>query len=252
MGKSLALKVFLLIYFFITYSASYAQNVATDATIQPSSLDSALSVYHRTLYPETGLYNGSEYAYNAYYPFVINEGNPFFISKDFSVGSVFYNNVLYENVPLLFDIIKEEVLIRDLSKMYIMRLNNDNINWFKIWGHSFVHLKQDSGTNSPVHTGFYDELYKGNVSLYKKVSKIFKENTASAQGVNKYVVENNEYFIKKNGQYFRIKNKKSMLFVIDDKQKQVQQFIRKNRLKFKKNKDDSFAKAVAFYDGINK
>ena len=139
------------------------------------------------------MYNGSEYAYNAYYPFTINEGDPFFQSKTFDTGAVFYNNVLYENVPLLFDIVKEELLTHDPTNNYIMRLNNERVKWFIIWGHTFVRLNHDSANNSPLHTGFYDLLYNGNTSLYKRDLKIFKENTASFQGLNKYLAETNEY-----------------------------------------------------------
>jgi hypothetical protein len=246
-----ALKVFLSIVLFISFSNSHAQNFSADTTIKSSFTDSALNIYHRTLYPETGLYNGSEYGYNVYYPFIINEGDPFYISKNFSDGSVFYNNVLYKNVPLLFDIIKEELLIRDPGKIYIIRLNSENIKQFNIWGQTFIRISPDSGTNAALHAGFYDELYKGNVSLYKKVLKKFKENAASAQGLNKYVVERDEYFIKKDNQYFRIKNKKSLLLVTNNKKKEIEQFIKKNKLNLRKHPDESFTKVVAYYDGIN-
>jgi hypothetical protein len=246
-----AVKVFLIICFFITLSDSFAQNFVSDTSSKTSFVDSAVAVYHRTLAPEPGLYNGSQYAYNAYYPFVINEGDPFFISKDFTNGTVFYNGVQYNNVTLLFDIIHEDLLTHDPAKIYILKLNADNVKWFKIWDHMFVRLKQDSGTNSPIHTGYYDVLYSGKISIYKKVQKIFKENSASSSGVNKYVVETDEYFIKKNNVYFSIKNKKSLLAVLDEKGKEVGKFMKKNRLKLKKNKDNDFAKVAAFYEGIN-
>ena len=101
-------------------------------------------------------------------------------------------------------------------------------------------------------SGFYDVLYNGNTALYKRVSKIFKENSASFQGINDYVVESDEYFVKKDNQYYKVKNKKSLLLMImSNKKKDVEQFIKKNRLNFKKDTDDALIKTLAYYDGIN-
>jgi hypothetical protein len=208
-------------------------------------------LYHHFLSPETGLYNGSQYTYAAYYPFPINEGHPFFQSKEFSAGSVFYNNILYENVPLLFDIIKEELLINDPSHVFIIKLNKERIGWFIIWGHTFVRPVPDNTKNTVLNPGFYDLLYNGNTALLKKVTKTLKENSASIEGINDYIVESDEYFIKKNNQYYKIKNKKSLMIIMDDKKKEIGQFIKKNKLSLKKNTDDALKRILAFYDEIN-
>ena len=100
-------------------------------------------------------------------------------------------------MPLLYDIVKGELLTHDPTNNYVIRLNTERVQSFIISGHKFVRLNQDNDKGSPLRTGFYDLLYNGNTALYKRVSKIFKENTASFQGLNKYVVESNEYFIKK-------------------------------------------------------
>jgi hypothetical protein len=241
----------LLCTFFINSYQAFSQNFITDTSGDSSSFQSAVNLYHRFLTPETGLYNGSEYAYNAYYPFTINEGHPFFQSKTFDTGAVFYNNVLYENVPLLYDIVKEELLTHDPTNNYIMRLHNERIKWFIIWGHTFIRLNQDNAKSSPLHPGFYDLLYNGNTALYKRVSKIFKENTASFQGVNIYAVESNEYFVKKDNQYYTVKNKKSLLLIMNNKKKEVAQFIKKNKLKLRKAPEYALIRIVAYYDGIN-
>lgn len=242
--------IFLLSAFLLNSNKVFSQNFIADTLQETSRLHNAINLYHQYLSPESGLYDGSEYAYNAYYPFTINEGHPFFQSRNFDTGSVFYNNVLYEKVPLLFDIIKEELLIHDPSGIYIIRLNSERIGWFTIWGHTFIRLIVDSATNYSLHTGFYDLLYNGKASLYHKVSKHFQENSASLQGLNKYVVESHKYFIKKDNQYYKVKNKKSLLTVLNNKKKEVAQFIKRNKLNLRKEKNDALIKIVTYYDGI--
>jgi len=244
-------KIFLLSTFFISSHKASSQNFIADTSEETSSLHNAVSLYHRFLYPETGLYDGSEYAYNLYYPFVINEGDPFFQSKQFDTGAVFYNNVLYKNVPLLYDVVKDELLTHDPTNYYIIRLNNEGVRWFSVWDNTFIRLNHDSANNVALHTAYYDLLYNGNTGLYKRVSKIIKENSGSFQGINKFIVETDEYFIKKNNQYYIVKKKKSLLAILNNKKKEIEQFIRKNKLNLKKNKDYSLIKIIAYYDEIN-
>ncbi|MEO8860801.1 MAG: hypothetical protein ABI358_05225 [Ginsengibacter sp.] len=244
-------RVVLLILFFLNSFKVFPQKFVSDSSGQSPAMQVAVSFYHQFLSPETGLYNGSEYTYNTYYPFTINEGNPFFFSKGFEPGSVFYNNVLYENVPLLYDIIKDELLINDPSRAFIIRLNNSRIAWFKLWGHTFVWMMNNRTDNSSLSTGFYLLLHNGKTSLYARDTKSFKENTASIQGLNKYVVESIDYFIEKDSHFYKIKNRKSLLSVLSNKKKEVTQFIKKNRLNLRKDKVNALTKAVAYYDEIN-
>jgi hypothetical protein len=244
------LKIFLLNAFFISSYEACAQNIIADSSSASYSFQRAVELYHHFLSPERGLYNGSEYAYNAYYPFTINEGHPFFQSKGFDTGSVFYDGVLYENVPLLFDIVKLELLTHDPTNNYIMRLNGERVEWFTIWGHTFIRLSGDPAT-SPLHTGFYDLLYNGKTALYKRVSKIFKENSSSFQGLKIYPVESNEYFIKSDNRYYSVKNKTSLLLIMGNKKKAVAQFMKKNKLKLRTAREYALIKIVSYYDGIN-
>ncbi len=249
--KCFVISAIFLLSTLLNFNKVFSQNFTADTLQESPGFHNTVNVYHQYLSPETGLYDGSEYSYTTYYPFTIDEGDPFFQLKTFDTGVVFYNNVLYEKVPLLFDIIKEELLIYDPSRTYIIRLNSERIGWFTIWGHTFLRLIVDSLTNSQLHTGFYDLLYIGKTSLYNKVSKHFQENSASAQGLKKYVVESNEYFIKKDNQFYKVKNRTSLVAILNNKKKEVAQFIKQNKLNLKKkNKNDALIKIVAYYDGI--
>ena len=160
--------------------------------------------------------------------------------------------MLYKNVPLLYDVVKDELLTHDLTNYYIIRLNNEGVRWFVIWDHTFIRLNLDSANNVALHTAYYDLLYNGNTPLYKKILKIIKENSGSfQQGINKFIVESDEYFIKKDNQYYIVKKKKSLLAILSNKKKEIEQFIRKNKLNLKKNKDYALIKIIAYYDEIN-
>jgi len=243
-------KIFLPSIFFITFHRASSQNTTPDTSSQTSSLKNAINLYHRFLSPETGLYDGTEYAYAAYYPFTINEGHPFFQEKRFDTGAVFYNGILYENVPLMFDIVKEELLTKDPNSVKTIRLNTERVERFIIFRHTFIKLNHDSDDSATLRSGFYDLLYNGNTSLYKKISKSFETTSDTYFGIKQYVVESSQYFIKRDNHYYKIKNKKTLLVVMNNKKKEVEQFIKKNKLSLKKDKENALKNIVAYYDEI--
>ncbi len=245
-----SLKTFLWCTIFFNSLPAFSQNSIPDSSTENTSIQNAINVYHRFLFPETNLYNGSEYAFKAYYPLLINEGDPFFISNQYANGSVFYNNILYENVRMLYDVIKGELLINDPTKIYIIKLNTDNIGWFIIYGHTFIKVTEDSAGSSSVHTGFYDVLYNGNTSLYKKVSKEIREKSGATE-IWRSVVESGEYFIKKDSHYYVIRNKRDLRSLLIDKKKEIDQFAKRNGLSLRKLKDDTLIKVMAYYNSIN-
>jgi len=63
-------------------------------------------------------------------------------------------------------------------------------------------------------------------------------------------VEDDHYFIKKDGVYYPVHNKKSTLYVFKDRKRDVQKLLRKNKIKFKPNPEYGIVRAAQYYDQI--
>src|SRR4051794_30474513 len=159
------LKVLLLLTCCVYASVISAQTITTDSSNYTIAIQNALSAYHQYLSPQTSLYNGAEYVDYAY---SINEGTPFFETSQSTIGSVKYDGVLYQDVPILYDEVLGEVLIQDAYGRGKVILNTEKVTAFNLLNHHFVKLSPDSTGKSPIRPGFYDLLYEGNNSLYKR------------------------------------------------------------------------------------
>lgn len=221
-----------------------AQMSATDTS---NNINNAISAYHQYLYPETNLYNGSEYVDYAY---TINEGIPFFETSQLATGSVVYDSVLYQNVLLLFDEVKELVVIQNAAANGKMQLNNERVTAFSLLNHYFVKLLQDSLEGSPIRSGFYDMLYNGRISVYEKQTKKVLETVTELEGVRRRIDEQDAFFVKKDNAFYTVNNKRDVLNILQDKRKEVQQFIKKKKLNVRKAKEISLVKIAAFYDQL--
>ncbi len=209
----------------------------------------AVEQYHESLSPETGLYNGIEYIDYAY---TIQEGSPFFGLTPFDSGSVVYENMLYRNVLLAFDIVKSNVVIYDASRLHKIVLNSRNVNDFVASGHQFTHLTKDSANAADMTAGFYEVLYDGPSRVLKKEKRTVQESLSTPTFSKRYVTYASDFYIRKGNTYHSINSKAALFSLFKDKQKEVQKQLKKKKLKFKRDKNRTLAEAAAYYDMLVK
>src|SRR5699024_9825050 len=99
------------------------------------------------------------------------DAHPYFKLDSMARGTLMYDSVQYDNLPMYFDIVKEQVIINDPFKIYKLHLINEKVNAFTLFGHNFIRLEPDSVNRKIINPGFYDQLYKGKVNLYEKEIK---------------------------------------------------------------------------------
>jgi len=219
-----------------------AQN-ADDTTLHENALN-AVNVYYEKLGEESPLYNGSEYIEYAY---TLQEGHPFFQTANFVNGNINLEGMIFHDVPMLYDIVKDQLIIQDFQRVYKINLPADRIQQFSLLGHLFVRLNHDAA--DPIKTGFYDQLYKGKIALLARREKRILEQYSNIQ-INKVVISRDIYFIKKEGVYYTIKNKSSLLAILKGKKKEVQQYLKTNNIKFKREPEKAMIMAVRYYDQL--
>jgi hypothetical protein len=201
-----------------------------------------LDVYYQSLGEQSPLYNGSQYIE---YPFIIQDGHPFFGSQGFVNATIRFDGMTFDEVPTLYDIVRDQVVILDYHKYYKIILLADKIERFELDGHTFVRLQQDS--LNEIKTGFYEQLYQGNATLFAKREKKISQQYSNME-INNVVYTHSYYYIKKGDAFYPVTSKKSLLNSLKPKQKEVQQYLKKNNIKFKKAPEKAALMAVEYYD----
>ena len=225
-----------------------AQPTARDTSIGGSAYGLALRQYHDYLDPEPNLYRGGQYAE---YGFLLKEGHPFFGEDRFHNGTVTYHGILYENVLLLYDEVMDLPVIPDPLKVFKIILIPYQVDAFTIGDHSFVRLSDSLNRSQPANV-FYEQLYRGHISLLKRERKTIREDISNlAEGVQRFIDVHVAYYLKRGDEYYYVNNKSSLLYALKDKAKEAKKFIRQNHLNFRKDKENALVKVVAWYDGLN-
>src|SRR5947199_377464 len=132
MKINLPLGILLLLACCLYTCISSAQTNTRDTSNYAIAVQNALSAYHQYLSPQTSLYNGAEYVDYAY---TLTEGIPFFETSQFKIGSVKYDGVLYQNVPILYDELLGGVVIQDVYGRGKIILNTEKVTEFNLLNH---------------------------------------------------------------------------------------------------------------------
>jgi hypothetical protein len=193
------------------------------------------------------LYNGSEYVDYDHYI----DGHQYFGSDEWEEGTIHYDGTLYRQVPLLYDVRYDQVITENLAGPLRIRLVAEKVRYFTLLGHTFVRIVADSTTQGGMRTGFYDQLYDGRVQVLVKRVKLIHEQIASGQ-VDRDFYERNRYFLRKNGHFYSVKGKGSVLSVFDDRKRELQKFLREQKIRYKRDPESAMVQLARHYDALNK
>jgi hypothetical protein len=245
--KSGLTAVFSLIVLTIVRPAN-AQSAREDSIFFQTALSNTISIYKKQLGDQSPLYNGSRYSPTG---FIFRTGSPYFISDSFDLGSVVYDDILFDSIYLMYEDMRELLVARNNN--YLLQLVNQRVSSFNIFGHPFIRLTEDSLHPGIPKTGYYEILYQGRSQLLKKTFKtITEEPSVYENTIIRHIDETENFYIRMGGSYQRVKSKAELLTLMHDHQKQIQKYIKKTKLNFRKNKENLLILTAGYYDQISK
>jgi hypothetical protein len=231
------------VFFLLPLKQIFAQSSPDDSLSLAKTVNNTLSIYFQSAGDQSRLYNGTEYTG---YPFNFAEGSPFFLTNQPQKGSVMYDGVEYRDVNLQYDELSDKIIMQDEN--HRIQLSNERISRFAIGNNQFVSIVNDSLDPSAPATGFYNILYEGNPAVLKKEIKSIRQIYSYSQEATRLIDVKTNYYFRKNNQYTRIDNQKELLNFFPDRKKEIQHYIKTNKLGFKKDPDNLLVKVAVYYD----
>jgi hypothetical protein len=93
-------------------------------------------------------------------------------------------------------------------------------------------------------------MYTGRIIVLVKRAKYIEETIKDE--LEREFLPKDLYFIKKEGSYYAVKNYKGLLAILKDRSREVKQYLRRNKIKYRKGPENAIVKAAVYYDTINK
>ncbi|WP_028980177.1 hypothetical protein [Sporocytophaga myxococcoides] len=223
-----------------------AQNVfKSESGDNDKALENAIGLYKGAIKENLGLYSGSLYVGLT----VKTKGFPYFKNEKVTVGNILYDDLYYQNVLLLYDILRDEVIVEDYSKLNLLKLSGEKISQFSFPGHLFIKLTKDTSEHSIPETGFYELLNNGKTKVYVKRKKTMQEVNSNGIIINE-IEEKDYYYINIGNEYFPVKSKASLLNVMKEHKKELARYMKSFDFKFSANREKSILLLVEEFDKL--
>lgn len=207
----------------------------SDTSVSRQADWNAIKIYHRFMGEESRLFNGLEHY--GYLPF--NSGHPYFMVDSMQNGSIRYEDAWYRDVPLLYDIVRDE-LITPNKVGDLVSLSRQKVNEFYLPGHHFINVSGE----------YYDLLCSGKMDLRARRIKRVVESIENQQ-VIRNIEYGDRYEIMLDGERHSIGTLHSLLMFMKENKKEVNQDLRRKKIKYRKGHERALVEAVTYYNQIH-
>lgn len=190
------------------------------------------------------LYNGIEHTG---YPGV--KGDAYYVTREWKTGSVVYDGILYKDVPMLYDIYKDQVVVKHSNEIFIVGLISSKVKSFTIDGHQFRRLEADV-LPANMQPGFYEVLSDGKMTVLARRTKWRREYITTVMEYE--FMTRNQYFVLKDGVYNPVRSEGNLMQLFGNDRAEVKQHLRKSGLRYKRSPEQTIVGAVVFYESLKK
>ena len=218
-----------------------AQQLYPDSTLAAQSANYVKDIYHSQLNDDLPIFNGTQH-----FPYLSTiDGIAYFQSEAWQKGTIVYDDVLYNDVQMKYDLVSEKVIVKAPNGGIYISLFGPRVREFSFSGFKFIRIEKTD--EIPLASGFYQVLAEGAATLLVKTAKTISEQIKDNAIYRKFE-QKVLYYILKDGMYYSVSNKKSLLNVLKEKRKAVQDFISQKSLKIRKNPEQTILAAVEIYN----
>ena len=199
------------------------------------------AIYRSNINAASPLYNGPEY----YYDDQLLTAHAFLETPTFEKGSITMDGVVIGDVPLAYDILRDELVTLSYGSDFKVKVVREKINGFTLRNTRLTVVREKS-----IPEGYYEVLHDGKTQLLARHEKRIKELTNAGRDVVYQVNSFTTYYLRTPNGYETIRDRSGLISALQDKKAELNRFIDSNRLSFSKELEEALIQSVRYYDQI--
>ncbi|MGQ8337904.1 hypothetical protein ACUNWD_15245 [Sunxiuqinia sp. A32] len=178
------------------------------------------------------------------------KGSPY-LQEDFIEGLIIINDSsLYKGVPMRYNVYNEIIEFEHPNGTILEIDNPDQFREYIINDQAFIyHTLAKTNKNEK---GFYEVLVSGKLTLAKKYNIELKDPLPPQAYKDakpaEFSFKPSYYYIIKGNQISEVSNEKNLLEAISSNQNNIKSYIKKNKLKVKK--EDDLKNIIEYYNSL--
>lgn len=179
-------------------------------------------------------------------PYTKVREDQFIFTPDLITGSIATQGRIFKNVPLKYDIYKDE-LLTETPHGLMLQLNKEMVDSFSLNynGSDYLFVRSDSSSE---YSGYVNLLYTGKSSFKVKYRKNIELLAVDKKYDQFYLIR--KMYLVRDGSIDQFAGRLEFMRLLGDRKKEVRSFMKKNRINPSKNNPESFIPVIKFYDSI--
>lgn len=242
--RTVALAAFASLFMLFSSSLCLSQHSDPAPSFITDAKAAAKSTYDDLMRDQLGVFNGIEYVN---YDKGIS-GDPFFPEDYYAKGTIEFNNMVYNDIPLKYDVVENKVLVEYFNHLGNRRglvLENDKIDFFEFDGHHFVKIDANNPLGS-LKEGFYDILLNEEIKIYASRKKTIDKKMKDGQMRIRFLTLD-QYFVQLADDIHKVMGKSALLKLYGDHKKELKKYIKINRIDLRRNFEESLISVTSHY-----
>lgn len=182
------------------------------------------------------------------------EGNDRFYFDNYYSGTVKFDNQIYNNILLNYDAYKDELIINpnNESGSDVILLTKEKVEYFSLNDKKYVNINYNDFKTPDFIKGFYEEKIIGaNFILYIKNIKNRKDLIVGDKLFDDFN-SSTIYYLKYKEQFYEINSKKSIVAILPEYKKMINEFYSSNQLVEKSSKVKFFEDLLNYLNTLIK
>lgn len=242
----MSVKTYALTFVIMVFSmhVCFAQSIQPDSTVNMDAGKQVVDYYNKAIGNRAEVYSGA--LYQLHPPGI--RGSYYFQDVNYlTPATVCYDGTWYKNIMSVYDSYKD--IMAGASENNIFIFDEAKLTDIYLLNHHFIYL---NATKNLLKSGYYDLIYDGKSQVVVKRSKAVTESISATQAVEFVYTDETDIYVKKDDKYFPVDGKGAVLELFKDKKKDLNQYFKDNKAKYKNDKEGLIVGLTRYYDLINK
>ncbi len=190
------------------------------------------------------------YSGKAELPYTLNLTNhPYLGGSDYVEAPLSYADRLYESIDLRYDIYRAELITRPPQMVHSVVLDQRRVAYARLHGYTIAASRLYDWKNKPddpylllVHEGDYPVVKRYAVTVDRKIVDKAVTSTFKFR---------EQFFVCVHGTCYPAGSKGKLLKLFPDKRKELEAYIKANKLKFGKHREKTIVAIVEHYESLD-
>lgn len=181
----------------------------------------------------------------------LSKGSPYYGENQFVAGKIIVRGRAFTNQLLKYNLQDQRLILRaplESGKYVTIQLNPDMVDEFWIDHQRFINMHNYYGTSK---SSFYALVYSGRFDFlvqYKKTFQaVYNQQTPHGSFSNTFA----NYFIFTDGKLVDLPTRKALFNYFAGHKKEIKQFMRKHKIRYKKAHSDALYQLMNYCDSIS-